>query len=64
MNAIAAACKEHVALLAEYREMLREWTRVRALPSDEQSPVGIAEISAHLEEIERKLKNHRTEHGC
>lgn len=58
MNAIAEASAEHTALLNEYRIALRLWTETRALYQQDSAP-EVLEANRLVEELERKLRDHR-----
>jgi hypothetical protein len=61
MKAIVGTCIEDWALLDEYRVALHEWAAARAAdPLDSQAP-AIVEATKRVEDLERRLKEHRIE---
>ena len=64
MSTLAAVCIEELTLQEEYKAALQAWTEARsAYPLRVVSP-EILEATKHLDAVELKLRNHRTEHGC
>jgi hypothetical protein len=62
MNAIAEACTEHTALQEAYKEALHRWAEARAVVPPDSAEVRAATLL--IEELERLLQEHRSQHGC